>query len=365
MLGLYIPYFNLYCRELGFSGFQIGILLILQPLSRLLFPVLWGLYADRFGRRDRLIKISYGIAAVTFGLLIFIRRFPLFAVVLWIYTFFIVPVLPLWEAAVLERLKVLKRDYGPVRTWGSLGFITFSLLGGFLMDRWPTRIMLWVMVVISVVNVFQYSRVKVDGYTSLILKRLDFSWLKSRKLIVFLVPCALIHASHGSYYGYFSIFMRAAGHSNQYIGFLWTLGVLSEVVVLFFSGRLLRRWGHGRLFGLALLGTSLRWLFSAMIYSGPLFMLIQLLHGLSFGLFHVCSITHIQELVPSHYRSTAQSLYSSAAYGLGGLAGFLMNGLLYDSWGMIRLWVIDGILAAAALGIFLFSHSKSKVNPIY
>ena len=46
VLGIFLPYFNLYCYHLGFSGFQIGVLSALRSLVMVLFPLTeleWGM----------------------------------------------------------------------------------------------------------------------------------------------------------------------------------------------------------------------------------------------------------------------------------------------------------------------------------
>ncbi|HPA15188.1 MAG TPA: MFS transporter, partial [Desulfobacterales bacterium] len=48
VLGIFIPYFNLYCYHLGFNGFQIGILSSIRSFALVLFPLFWGIMADRF-----------------------------------------------------------------------------------------------------------------------------------------------------------------------------------------------------------------------------------------------------------------------------------------------------------------------------
>ena len=47
-LGIFLPYFNLYCYHLGFSGFQIGALSALRTAATMLFPLFWGMLADRY-----------------------------------------------------------------------------------------------------------------------------------------------------------------------------------------------------------------------------------------------------------------------------------------------------------------------------
>lgn len=48
VLGIFLPYFNLYCYHIGFTGFQIGALSALRSVTLVLFSLAWGVLADRF-----------------------------------------------------------------------------------------------------------------------------------------------------------------------------------------------------------------------------------------------------------------------------------------------------------------------------
>ena len=56
VLGIYLPYFNLYCYHLGFSGTEIGSLSAARSVVLVVFPLLWGALADRL-RRRRLLYV--------------------------------------------------------------------------------------------------------------------------------------------------------------------------------------------------------------------------------------------------------------------------------------------------------------------
>src|SRR5512143_755676 len=65
VMGLYLPYFNLYCYHLGFSGFDIGVLSALRSVTLVVFPMAWGALADRTrGRRPIYIMCNIASAAV-------------------------------------------------------------------------------------------------------------------------------------------------------------------------------------------------------------------------------------------------------------------------------------------------------------
>jgi len=198
-IGVYLPYFNLYCQDLGFSGFQLGIISAVPPFARLIFPVFWGIHADRAGNRNRLMRRTFLAAVVCFSLLLWVKQFLGVVAVLILYTFFLVPVLPLWEATVIERLDYLKKDYGQIRLWGSLGFILFSLLAGLVLEYRPSSVIIFIFLFLSFLNI-GLSRTGKDMGSMTGLPRLDLSWIKGARLWVFLFCCALMQASHGTYY---------------------------------------------------------------------------------------------------------------------------------------------------------------------
>ena len=48
VLGVFLPYFNLYCHHLGFSGIQIGALSSMRSILLVIFAILWSGIADRY-----------------------------------------------------------------------------------------------------------------------------------------------------------------------------------------------------------------------------------------------------------------------------------------------------------------------------
>ena len=49
MLGAYAPYFGLYLQRLAFTPQQIGVLLGLVPIVRMVFPTLWDMIPHSVG----------------------------------------------------------------------------------------------------------------------------------------------------------------------------------------------------------------------------------------------------------------------------------------------------------------------------
>lgn len=55
-IGAFSPYFTLYLQSLAFSAWDIGVLMSLMQLMRVLAPNLWGWLADRLGAKTPIVR---------------------------------------------------------------------------------------------------------------------------------------------------------------------------------------------------------------------------------------------------------------------------------------------------------------------
>ena len=102
----------------------------------------------------------------------------------------------------------------------------------------------------------------------------------------------------------------------------------------------------------ALAGHPLRWLLS-IFASHPLALLgVQFTHALTFGVFYLAAVQMVDGLVPDGLRATAQGLFSSVTFGLGGLLGNALAGMLYEPLGIRWLYAGATLLSAAATALY-------------
>src|SRR5690242_10799750 len=136
-LGAFATYFSLYLQSLGFSAWQIGVLLTLMQVMRVVAPNFWGWLADRLGRKAVVVRISVGLSAACFALFFIAHSFAGVFVVMGLLAFFWSASLPLVEAITLGHLERQPERYGRIRLWGSLGFIGAVLGLGASLDHLP------------------------------------------------------------------------------------------------------------------------------------------------------------------------------------------------------------------------------------
>src|SRR5665811_285925 len=82
-VGVAAPYFSLYLASLGLTAAQIGVLLSLGSLMRVIGPNVWGWVADHTRRRARIVCITLALGSVCYAGFFFVRSFwGLFALLL-------------------------------------------------------------------------------------------------------------------------------------------------------------------------------------------------------------------------------------------------------------------------------------------
>jgi len=170
--------------------------------------------------------------------------------------------------------------------------------------------------------------------------------LRQPKVIALMAACFAMSAAHGAFYVFYSIHLNAHGYSKTEVGLLWSLGVVAEIVVFMFMARLSRKFSL-RAILLASFGAAvIRFLLMGWgVESAAIMILVQLLHGLTFGAYHAASIAAVNQWFPGRAQGRGQALYSSLSFGAGGLLGGLISGRTWESLGSGWTFTLGSLFA--------------------
>ncbi|TXI87091.1 MAG: MFS transporter [Cupriavidus sp.] len=332
-VGAFMPYWSPYLAARGFSPVQMGIAYALMGMMRTVVPLAWGSYADRHGGRIKLIR-GASLAALILFLMI-----PFMPSVLWVgvmmmgYTVFWHALLPQFEAVTLSHLAVIRGDYARVRLWGSVGFIITVLGLGLLLDHTGIIWLPWL------VGLFWFgmalSTWTVPEPPAFHLNQTEHAsiWiaLKNPVALALLFACFCSQLSYAPYYNFFTLFLERHHYAHAYIGLLWTLGVLAEIVMFMIIARVIGTIGSRKVMLIALAATGLRWTaIAAAVDSLAILLLAQLLHALSFAAYHAVAMHYVQRLFPGALQGRGQAVYNAVAYGIGGSIGSIASGYLWQ-----------------------------------
>ncbi|MGH8516348.1 MAG: MFS transporter, partial [Panacagrimonas sp.] len=169
-------------------------------------------------------------------------------------------------------------------------------------------------------------------------------------VLALLATCFLSQLSFAPYYGFFSLHLEQHAYSRGVIGALWALGVVAEVIVFLYTGRIIRRWGARPVLVVTLLSTAARWLLLAQFVDvAALLVVSQVLHFLSFAVYHAVTVHYVHELFPGRLQGRGQALLAAVSFGLGGAMGSLLTGAAWESLGARAVYLVaTGVALAGA-----------------
>ena len=352
VLGIFLPYFNLYCYHLDFNGLQIGMLSALRSLAMVLFPLFWGSLADRFQiRRPIYILCTFLSTSICFFYLLYTDFWPLL-VVTALYGIFYAPIISFLEAVTMDVLGREKKRYGRIRAWGSISFIVVVLVLGKVIDWYSIDIIIPLILVGSLLFAAISIRIPAVTAEKQNLLKPGARSLLNHRVVLFLFCAFLMLISHGAYYGFFSIHLEKLGFGNTFIGIAWALASTAEILVMIKSDQIFSRFSLENVLFFSFLVASARWLILFFANSAAVILLSQILHAITYGAFHMASILYIDRLAPDQAKTLGQAVNNALTYGLGLMVGFFINGYVYEITGSRTLFLMSALIAMAGGMLF-------------
>jgi PPP family 3-phenylpropionic acid transporter len=335
IFGINLPYWPVWLRSRGFDDAAIGVLVAVATAVRLVAQPIAGHVGDRSGERKRPIIVASLIMTLSFALYFVAEGFWQFLVVAVLFGLFASPIVSLTDTLTMQGVRQGGFAYGRVRLWGSLSFMLVAWGLGLLLDigsaDWIRAGMMLACLVSCVVAFalpdWRFAPERRGGRAPL------RALLADRSLLIFIAATGAGQASHAVYYAFGTLHWRAAGLGDGFIGFLWALGVIAEILFFAWGDRLLRRFGTARVLMASGAAGMVRWGALAVTADPLVLMAVQVLHALTFAAGFQTAVLHLARAVPAERAASAQSLNSVIGSGilLGG--ALALSGPLYHALG--------------------------------
>jgi MFS transporter, PPP family, 3-phenylpropionic acid transporter len=355
MLGTHLPFFTVWLKAVGIDAFWIGLITAVPPVTRFtVLPFVTALAERRQALRGAIIVAGFA-TALGFSLIGTqhqpIPVFLLYAVICCLWT----PMVPLTDAYALRGVARYGLNYGPLRLWGSAAFVVGALLCGLLVDIIAPKHLIWVIASVAALG----------AVVSLGLQPLDNpgkapaarhgagALLRDPGFLAIILASALIQGSHAAYYIFASIAWQQAGLGGLTIAGLWSLGVVAEIALFALSPRF--TLPPVMLVVIAALSAVARWVITAQEPSLAILAVVQLAHGLTFGLTQVGTMGLLVRHVPGHVMARGQG-YLAACGGIVGGSASILSGTIYASYGQGVYYVMAAMALAGAVVIWLARH---------
>ena len=349
-MGLILPYFPVYLTDLGMTTVWIGVFVGALAAAKVIAPPLAGLLLEYRNTNTRtFLLLTSGLATCASALLIPHWDINVLLAIVIIFGFFWAAILPLTDGLSLVVSEISIMSYGRLRVWGSVGFVIASFAGGMYLVGDSISLFPWILTGLLVLTTLAAVGFPDLSTISKQNSQQPSSQPNPKALMWLLFIGFCMQASHGAYYGFFSLYMIDAGYSGAEIGFFWILGVLAEILLMWYWSKSIQKASPVWVLGLCLFLASLRWFGLAITTNVIAILLLQLLHAASFAAFHLSAVAWVRKFAQPHRQTSAQGWYSSIGFGLGSTLGIMLCGMIVETQGYAAAFYVCTLIALLGL----------------
>ncbi|MDR3471925.1 MAG: MFS transporter [Devosia sp.] len=331
--GAAVAYGGIWFADHGLSSGDIGIVNALPVLITLALNLIVGRIADRAGDWRQVIVVGALLGAVFPIGLFFVGGFW---GILAVWTCGALPIAvigPVADAAALRLTKRNGTDFGVIRAWGTVGYMVFNAITGFLVSLFGPLIFVPLYVALNVLR----------GLVSLALPRFrappQASTIAAVRPVTeatrlgevmkpwFLLPLvafAIIQGTHIILNAFAALLWKEQGISEAVIGPLIALAAFAEAATMFAWKRIGARFPARTVILVSALVSALRW--AAMGFSPPVWVLLflQLLQSLTYAMGYLGTVHFIAKWTSEDIAAEVQSFFTmlQQASSVVALAGF-------------------------------------------
>lgn len=363
-IGVTEPFLPVFFRDRGLSLAAIGGLLALLPAIQATVPFAFTVWAEAQGIARGLFRTA--AAGTVLAFLAFALPAPpwTLAAVMATYAAIKSPLIPFANTMAFSLLAADRERFGRLRVFGSLGYIVAAVAVGFALEVAGAGAIL----LGGGIALLAAAAVAAGPLPEPTLKgvRLREAWgdlIRNRALCWFLAATFLVRLSGGTHLTFFTLYLREAGVGEGIAGVAWAVGVAAEVGVMLAWPLLLRRFPLRGLLALGFGATAVRWAAVTLTGNPAALVLIQTLHGLTFGVTYLASVHLMDTEAPPALRASGQALYAAVAFGLAGLLGNGLAGLLAERVALTTLFRLSSLVALLGTALFLATSRPVAAVP--
>ncbi|WP_199554907.1 MFS transporter [Sandaracinobacteroides hominis] len=323
----------------GFTGEQLGLVISLAGVGRIVAGPLTSAWAD--GRSDRRapIKLLAAITLMALGGLWFSQSFGISFALAFAAEVTFWALIAFLEAALLRLCHPgAVPNYGLARGLASLSFVVGNIATGMLVDAIGTDGIWWWLTLTTVGLIaatfgMKPEPVARDREPPFGQRLADgLSMVKRPEFALLMFGCGLIQAGHQFYYIFGTkLWIDEIGISATAAGWLFALGAIMEALFLMFIAPRIEHVRPASLMLIGGIGALVRWSLMATSPGLGLIVLLQCLHAVSFACTFLGAMRGIQQMWGDDRTPTAQMMFMALATAPAQALASWIAGRVFDS----------------------------------
>ncbi|MNO33897.1 putative nucleoside transporter YegT [compost metagenome] len=346
---LVYSYFPLFYAELGFSNSQIGLLYALGPMISLVANLFWSVASDKYRTIKKIMLILLiGQIIMTFILSVS-TTFSVIIVIITIFYFFYYPVFPLSDTIGINAAKNHGKSFISIRVFGSIGFAASAIAIGYVLSAIGSEQIMKVSIAIAAVCFILTIFIK-DQNTPVAKMNLSgiVPVLRQKELLWFFACVFFLALGTRMNDAFLTISLNELGASEDLIGWAMLASAGSEIPVFLYLSFKGEKYKELPLLVLASLIFAVRFFLMSTTTSPEGIVMVQLMHGITFGIFYVTAIRMLTRLIPDQFRATGMALFTIVWSSLSGLISGTFGGIVFEHLGRDQFYLIAMVTSIIA-----------------
>lgn len=358
-------YAGIWFTDKGLDPGQIGIINAVPVFLMLVLNMLVGRLADRASDWRQVIVIGALLGGVLPIGLFFVHDFWGILLFWTLGTLPVAAIGPVADAAAMRMTRRNGTDYGAIRAWGTVGYMTaiyatgqivMLLGGGAFLPLFVGLALLRGMVALGLPNFRApaHERTLAAPEGAGRLREVMQPWF-----LLPLVGWSMVFATHLILNAFQGLLWKEQGLPELGIGLLIALGAASEAAMMFLFKRLSGRFPARTLILVSALVSVARWIAMGFSPDWPFLIGLQLLHSVTFALGFMGCVHFIANWTSEDIAAEAQSFFTVLQQ------GFSVAALLGFGWliGLVGAGAYFAAAAFAAIGAVLIWLSMQMMRP--
>ncbi len=366
--GFYTPFLSAYYAQKGINADRIGILLMIGPCVILLIQRFWADFSDKTGKRKKVLLVA--IIGSGFSMLLYYLGNSFFSMFFAtvVVTSFTTAVIPLSDAILIAYALDGGYPYSIIRLGGTLGYAIMTIFAGMYLKTKPQ--MQFVLAFFSYMILFCFfiglkeERKEQKIENKVIKTRNKQNRVFKNQDVYMVLSLAFISQMGLSFYtGFIGPYILEKGYTQSTIGIINGISALSEVPVLLYINRMIRRYGTIKVLFFSCFLMGIRTFLPA--GSGIMgIVLAQLLQGVTYMTVYYSCAVYISNCVSEEYQTKGQSILNVVQLGVGSIVGNLAGGKLIHLLGYEKGYLLMAgliiLMTVSTLCVYLWKNRKQR-----
>lgn len=360
-------YGGIWFADKGLTSEQIGIINAVPVLVTLLLNIVVGRLADRASDWRQVIVFGCSLAALIPIALFYVHDFW---GILIVWTLALLPINvvgPVVDAATMRMTRRRGTQYGPIRAWGTVGYMVTLFVVGWVISTFGGGIFLPMFVGLSILRGLVAlglprfragegeQKPPVSGATHLGAVMKPFFLLP-------LVGFSMVYATHIVLNAFQALLWMEQGLSADLIAPLLALAAFAEAAIMFVFGRIARRFSARSLILLSAATAVFRWICMGFQPGLEFLIPLQLLHAFTFALGFMGCVNFIANWTSDEIAAEAQGFFQMLQQAMSVIA-LIAFGWLTGLMGAQAYFIAAGFAFVGALLIWLSITMQGPKRP--